>query len=321
MMGVEMHLVRFGRGLAVLALFAGVAACGDDDGDSATTTTTADEGGGGEEAITITAVDYAFEGAPEVLPGGRITVNFDNQGEVAHEIALVEIGDTSLEQFLEDFPPVLEGGPFPDYADQVAVPIETEGGGSGEVTFTIGEGTYALFCALDGDADAPEPAEGEEPEPGEPHYARGMAQTIEVGATDGDADLPEGDATITATDYTFDHDIEAGDTTINFLNDGPAQVHFAGVSVFPEGVDAAAAEAAFEALLASEEDSPPPEGTPEPEDIGFSGVYSTGLGGQFTVPGGFESGRTYLLVCFVSDRSGGPPHAIANKMYKAFTVE
>jgi hypothetical protein len=50
-------------------------------------------------------------------------------------------------------------------------------------------------------------------------------------------------------------------------------------------------------------------------------VFSSGLGNQFTVPGGFESGRTYVLACFISDRAGGPPHAIAHDMYKVFTVE
>lgn len=314
-----MRYARFGRGLAALALFVGVAACSDDDDDAATTTTEGE--GGGAQDVTITGVDYGFEGAPEVLPGGLINLTFDNEGEVDHEVAFVEIGDTSLEQFLEEFEAVFEGGPFPDYAEQVAVPLENEPGDSTEVSFTIGEGTYAMFCALDGDADAPEPAEGEEPEPGELHYARGMAQTITVGAPEGSSELPEADGTITAIDYDFEADVKAGDTTINFVNDGPAQVHFASVSILPEGTDAAAAEAAFETLISLEEGAAPPEGTPEPEDVAFSGVFSSGLGAQFTVPGGFESGRTYLLACFIQDRSGGPPHAIGNKMYKAFTVE
>ena len=35
----------------------------------------------------------------------------------------------------------------------------------------------------------------------------------------------------------------------------------------------------------------------------------------------FESGRTYVALCFVGDKKGGPPHAIANQMFKVFTVE
>ena len=298
-----------------------VVACGDDDDEGTTdTTAAADEG----QAIEITAVDYAYETAPEEFDAGLVTLAFDNQGTVDHEAAFVEIGDTPLDEFLEAFAPVLEGGPFPEYSENVSAPLEIPGGESAEVSFLIEEGTYAMFCTLDGDADAPEPAEGEEGEPGAPgapHFNLGMAQTVTVGPATGATELPEADGAITAQDYTFEPDVEAGDTTINFVNDGPDEVHFASVSVFPEGTDAAGAEAAFAALLASEEGSPPPAGTPEPEDIGFSGVFSAGLGSQFTVPGGFESGRTYLLACFISDRAGGPPHAIGNQMYKAFTVE
>lgn len=351
--------------LSALALLAG--ACGDDDddaGDDATATTTT-ESEGGAQAVTITAVDYAFSEVPEDLTAGVVELMFQNEGEVAHEAAFVEIGDTPLEQFLEDFPPVLEGGPFPEYAEALAVPVETEGGESEEVTFTISEGTYALFCALDGDADAAaegedgttttaedgttttagggeeeavdddpqgpssegegEATEGEGPDEapsGPPHYELGMAQVIEVGAGDEGATLPEADGSITAFDYSFEADIDAGDTEINFVNDGPEQVHFASVQKFPEGTDAAAAEEAFAQLVEAGEDAPPPEGVPLPEDVGFSGIFSTGLGATFELEDGaaFEPG-TYLLACFIQDREGGPPHAIGNQMYTAFTVE
>lgn len=309
------------RGLAALALLTTmVAACGNDD-DATTTTTEADGGSAEGQAIEITAVDYAFEGAPDELDAGVVALTFDNQGKVDHEAAFVSIGDTPLDQFLEDFPPVLEGGPFPEYAEHVAVPVEIPGGESADVSFILAEGTYALFCSLTGDADAPPPAEGEEGVEGAPHYTEGMAQTVTVGPAGEVTELPDADGSITAKDYTFEPEVEAGDTTINFLNDGPDQVHFASVSVFPEGTDVATAEASFAGLLASEEGAPPPEGTIEPEDIGFSGVFSAGLGSQFSLPGGFESGRTYLLACFIQDRAGGPPHAVGNQMYKAFTVE
>jgi len=148
-----------------------------------------------------------------------------------------------------------------------------------------------------------------------------MAQPITVTAGDGAAALPEADGTITAVDYGFEPDIQAGDTTINFVNDGPNEVHFAAVSVFPEGTTVEDGEAAFTALLEAPPDAPPPEGVALPEDIAFSGIASSGLGIQFEVPGGFESGRTYILVCFISDRVGGPPHAIAYQMFDVFQVK
>ncbi len=323
---------RMVRSVAALAVLTLMVACGDDDDDTATTTTAAeadggddtgqDDGGDGAgQTLEITAVDYAFEGAPEEVAAGVVDLSFDNQGKVDHEVAFVEIGDTPIDQFLEDFPPVLEGGPFPEYVGHVAVPVDVPGGESQDKTFILSEGSYAMFCALTGDADAPAPAEGEEPVEGDPHYALGMVQAITVGPAGDVTELPEADGTITAKDYTFEPDVAAGDTAINFVNDGPDEIHFASLSVFPEGTDVATAEESFAALLASEEGSAPPEGTVEPEDISFSGIFSAGLGARMTVPGGFESGRTYVAVCFIQDRAGGPPHAIGHQMYKVFTVE
>jgi hypothetical protein len=33
-----------------------------------------------------------------------------------------------------------------------------------------------------------------------------------------------------------------------------------------------------------------------------------------------KAGRTYVVLCFVSDKAGGPPHAIAHHLFKVFTV-
>ena len=299
--------VRFLVVLAVVALVAS----GCDGGGGAPTP--AGDGGKAQE-VTIVAADYEYTDAPVELEGGVINLSFENQGTVAHEVALAGIGDTPLDQFVEEFGPVLEGGPFPDYLDQVAVPIEVEGGASGEATFTVTEGSYVMFCALTG------VAEGDKPKA--PHYELGMIQELTVSGGDAEPQLPEADGTITATDYAFEADLEAGDSSVNFVNEGPAQVHFASVSVYPEGTDAAAAEEAFKALLEAEEGGPPPEGVPQPEDVGFSGIFSEGLGGRFQlVEGEFESGRTYLFACFVSDRAGGAPHAIAYNMYEAVSIE
>jgi hypothetical protein len=42
------------------------------------------------------------------------------------------------------------------------------------------------------------------------------------------------------------------------------------------------------------------------------------MGQTFTTT--FKAGRTYLAACFIQDKAGGPPHAIAHHMYKAFKV-
>jgi plastocyanin len=298
--------------LAVMAL--GASGCSDGGG----TSTPAGDGGeaqaGGEaQQVGIVGADYEFTDAPAQLEGGVIDLTFENQGAVAHEVALAGIGDTPVDQFVQDFGPVLEGGPFPDYLDQVAVPIEVEGGASGQATFTVTPGRYVMFCALTGVAKGDKKA---------PHYELGMIQELTVSGGDAEPQLPEADGTVTATDYAFEADLEAGDSSVNFVNEGPDEVHFASVSLYPEGTDAAAAEEAFKTQLEAEGGGPPPEGVPQPEDVGFTGIFSDGLGSRFQLfEGEFESGRTYLFACFISDRAGGAPHAIAYNMYEAVTIE
>ena len=308
------------RFLAILAVLCLVAVgCGGGDTDTPTGGTDGSEPStpsGEPQDISIVADDYRYTDAPAELEAGVVNLSFDNQGTAAHEVSLAGIGDTPIDQFAAEFGPVLQGGPFPTYIDQVAAPIQVPGGESADVTFTVSEGTYVMFCALTG------VAKGEQAEkPKKPHYALGMIQPVTVAGGDAaEPQLPEADGTITASDYTFEADLEAGDTDVNFVNDGPDEIHFATISLYPEGTDATAAEEAFKATLEADPNAPPPKDIPRPESVGFSGIFSPGLGSSFRLEGGFESGRTYLFACFISDRAGGPPHAIAYDMYRAVTI-
>lgn len=308
---------------AALALVLG--ACGDDDdGDDASTATTAAPGddettttseAAAGDGVEVQALDYAFSGLPEEIEAGAFEFAFSNVGEVDHEIAFVSLGtDTTPEQFFTEFAPVIEeGAAFPDYAESIAV-MESPPGVSSDLVFTLPEGRYLAFCALTGDAENPDSEEG-----AAPHFERGMQQEVTV--TGGDAgELAAADGTITASDYTFEVDIPAGATRINFVNEGPDQVHFAGVDKFPEGTTVEQAEAAFATMTQLEEGAEPPADLPQSEEFFFSGIASQGLGIQSSAPGPFEPG-TYIAYCFIQDRQGGPPHAIGYQMYKAFTVE
>ena len=292
-------------GLAVTLVAAG---CGDDDddtGDAATTTTEAPDGGEAAESLEVTGTDYAFEGLPKELEGGNVTVHFQNDGKAPHEIAFINIGEESnAKGFFEDFGPVIqEGAAWPEYVSNVAGANEAEPGQDFTATYQLDPGTYMVFCALTGTTEDPESEEGP------PHFTQGMQQIVTV--TDGeDTDLPEADGTITAKDYEFEIDLEAGDQVINFHNDGPND-HFAGISRFPEGTTVEQAEAAMKAMAESEGE--PPAGTPEPDEIGFSGITSKGKGIQFSLAEPLEAG-VYSFVCFISDRTGGPPHAIGHDM-------
>ncbi len=324
------------RGLVALTVLTSlVAACGDDD-DDATPAEETDDGATGEveaQAIDITAVDYGYSEAPTEIDAGLVTVSFKNDGEFTHEAALLEIGDLSIEEFLTQFTPVVqeEGAPLPDVTQHVSSPVAADPGETVERTFTVAEGSYVLLCTFnDAESEGGDPEGGEgdaDPLLTEPHFNRGQAQLLTVGPGEV-PDLPEADGSITAHDYTFDVDVEAGDETINFLNTGVEdEIHFAALSEYPEGTTEAEALEAFSTFLNLEEGQAPPEGTLEPsdEDFGYTGIFSKGLGNHIAISKQFKSGYTYVVVCFINDRAGGPPHALpveagGHGMVKAFTV-
>jgi plastocyanin len=313
------HLLRWRVVPALVIVTALLSGCGDDDDDDDTSSADAseetaseeDDGDSGGEAIEVTAVDYAFEDLPSEIAGGNVTVHLTNEGETAHEIAFINIGEESnAASFFDDFGPVIQGGaPWPDYVSNVAGANEAEAGSDFTATYQLDPGTYMVFCALTGTPEDPESEESP------PHFAQGMEQLVTV--TEGEiADLPDADGTITARDYEFDVDVAAGDQVITFTNEGPND-HFAGISRFPDGTTVEDAEAAMEAMLSSEEGPPP--GTPEPEDVGFSGITSAGKSLQFELAEPLEAG-VYSFVCFISDRAGGPPHAIGHQMVNVVEI-
>lgn len=288
-----------GRLLAAMAIVALVAVGCGLEGDDAPTT------------LDVVTSGFAFEGVPDSFRGGPVEINFRNNHTVPHELALIDIGDASVDDFKREFPALLEGGPFPDFFERGTVPIEAEPGQAVSTTASIPTGSYLLFCALTD-------AEGEEDEgsEGPPHYELGMLKQVTV--EEGNGELPPGDGAIVAKDYTYElPELGAGSHELVFRNDGPDQWHHFVAMEFPEGVDEQGATEAFEAMLAAGEDAPPPAG-PEPEEIGFGGVLSPGM--AQTVQLDLRSGHTYLFVCFIQDTTGGPPHAVAHQMFKTFSV-
>ena len=308
---------RWVRSLPILAVIAMVAGgCTDDGGAPASASGGSEPDGEAIESqeVTIVAVDYAFTEAPVELQSGVIQLHFENHGTVPHEIVLDGIGDTPLDQVVVGSRGLDFGDPFPEFIDQVVIPtpVSAKGGEGFDATFTLSEGRYALFCNLD---IAPK---GEKKTR---HLDLGMIRELTVVGGDGGLELPEADGTITASDHAFDIDLEAGDRTVNFLNEGPDEVHVATVELYTEDVSAEEAEEAYALRL---EPGKPPQGTPMAEaGLGFSGIFSSGLGSTFRLfdGGAFESGRTYLFVCILSDRAGGDPHAKAYGMYEAVTIE
>jgi uncharacterized cupredoxin-like copper-binding protein len=265
---------------------------------------------------TFTASEYKF-GGPSTIKGGVIDLTVRNEGKLKHEAALVRVGNTPRAQVLKDLDGVVQGGPMPDYfgigGGVAAITANT----TGATKFAVKPGKYLLVCTYT-DADSQEGGGGPGSENLPKHYNQGMVKAITVEGENSVA-LPEG-TSITARDYTFDTSgLKAGDNTVTFTNKGPAQIHHVVVNEFPAGVDEAGATKALQAFFSTPEGQAPPAGTPEPKDVGEAPPYDPGLGGTFTVK--LQAGRTYALMCFISDRTGGPPHAIAHNMVKTFTIK
>ena len=147
-----------------------------------------------------------------------------------------------------------------------------------------------------------------------------VTAALTVGPGNDDAVIPPTDGSIRAGDYLFDVDVSAGGSTVTFTNSSDNQFHHVILADFGSN-DPAVVEASLPALLASDENSPPPEGI-DPSQVNFdfaeAGVFGPGSSGTFDVT--FEAGHTYLALCFITDREGGLPHAIQHNMHKVFQV-
>jgi hypothetical protein len=275
----------------------------------------AQEGGGRPTILDVTAVDFGFQGAPEEIDGGVVDLTFTNAGDATHEFGVINAEGVSTTDFKEGLSAVVEGKPFPEFMDRGAAVFEADPGEEKSTSFTLPEGDYFLFCAL---TDEPG-GDGEDQPQGKNHMDLGMLQPLRV--TDANERELDADAgAFVAKDYSFElpTSLEPGQKTYVFRNDGPVQWHHMELMVFPEGTSEAEAIETFAKLGELEQGEPPPEGLVMPEEAASAGVFSPGLGQ--TIDLDLQAGRTYLALCFISDKEGGPPHAFGHKMVKAFTV-
>ncbi len=200
------------------------------------------------------------------------------------------------------------------------------GGPTGTLTAVAAENESETESAteegVDDAAEEDEPL-AEEPAGGEGEgEGAGMPEVVTaalmVTAGDATAELPEADGEIVARDYEFEATLD-GPGTINFRNEGPQQFHHAVVMDFGTN-DPAAVEEAFPAILESEGDPSalPATGDLDMDEVDFE-FGGSGVFGPDGAAGTFEAdiveGNTYVLVCFIQDRTGGPPHAIAYDMW------
>lgn len=307
----------------MVALAGVVAACsgdatedsGEEAASSTTTTTTFEPPVPG---VAVTAREYGFE-VPPVLEGGVIRMTMKNAGRRTHEAVIVAAGDTPLPRLKQDLTPIVRGEeePTPAYLRFHGGVSLVPGGTTAESTLTLPAGQYVLVCTLT-DADTLESDKAvDDTEPPEPppspelHFDRGMAVPFEVKTTN-TAAMPQTQGTVVARDWSFElPPLSPGTTTLTFRNDG-RQDHSLALAEWADGVAPDAAKAAFETLLAADADNPPPDGVPTPDDLAFAGPLSADNQATFTVE--LRPNRSYVFACYMSDRAGGPLHAIGKRM-------
>lgn len=245
-------------------------ACGEDEEQSLTYTAS-----GEGKASKIEGPTSAETGLAE------ITFRNEGKGEADLQLIRVEKGRTA-EEAIEGLEKAMKGQPFPDWFFAGGGVGTIPAGDSQTVTQVLKPGTYYAFNTEG--RQGPPDAES--------------VPALEV-AGEESSDEVAGDETVTAIEYGFEaEDLPSGEVEIDFENGGAEPHH---IIAAPLKGDATAAD--VEQAIKSEKGQPPidEEGTQN------TAVLEGGEGQVVTLD--LKPGR-YALLCFISDRQGGPPHAL-----------
>ncbi|HWM64773.1 MAG TPA: hypothetical protein VNP96_12395 [Solirubrobacterales bacterium] len=257
---------------AAIALIAmAVAACGSEDDAQKLTFTLSGDG----KAAKFTV--------PESADPGLAEITFENEGDSESDMQLIRVeGDRSPEEAVEGLGKAMKGQPFPDWFFAAGGVGPIPPGESRTVTQVIEPGTYYAFDT--------EGSEG----PPDPKLVTG----VEVSGDASDEEV-DGDATISTFEYGFKADsLSEGATEIAFENTG-AQPHH--IVYAPLSGDATAED--VEKFFDSEKGKPPFD----EKEVKNTAVVEGGEGQLVTLD--LNPGR-YVLLCFITDRQGGPPHIV-----------
>jgi hypothetical protein len=268
-----------------------LAGCGGDDG-------------GEPVALAIEATSSGDEtyslGTPESIEAGLVRLEFTNSTQEDADVQLLRIEDGhTIEEALEIVSSE-EGAPTPDWLKAAGGVGTTKAGETRQIEIVLEEGTYH---AVDTGS-----SEGEDEQN---HAEKGGVASFEVSGGDGDAELPDADATIEMNEYSFvTEGLKAGTNRFVLRNAGD-ELHHTIAFALQEGATIAQVREFFT--------SDGSGGGPPPLD--FESFQSTAVldaGGEQIDEFELEAGR-YAFVCFVSDRAGGPPH-VAKGMLREVEV-
>jgi plastocyanin len=276
--------------LALLAAGAvGLVGCGDQAGDK--------QGAPTKFAITATEAGKQLRlSMPKTVRAGLVTVELRNTGKAFHEAQLIRLapGHTA-----DDAMKVIaaEGSPSPGWIHAAGGTGPAPPGGKRSATQRLRPGSYIVY-------DAPFQNEGQ-------GLKFGLSSFKVEGDADNSGELPGAGAKAEAYEYGFRASgLTVGKNTVEFSNIGKEPHHMIAVP-YKRGATLAQVRKAFQQG----------EGGAEPpldfENVAYTARIDGGTA-QITELDLDKPGK-YALLCFVSDRKGGPPH-VAQGMIGEITV-
>jgi hypothetical protein len=292
----------------VLALLAAstllAAACGGNGGDS--------QGGQATTPpqptkVSITASasgqQVKFEVPAQIRPGATELTLVNNLKEPA-EFQLVRLDEGHT---LAEFLPALEqeGAPTPAWLHAAGGVGQTPPGGRRSTVVNLEAGGYDFFSTASA-----------EQEGAQPQFKRGGQGSFEVTGEATGAQLPTTTAQITAkelgaTNYQFEiSGLKPGTNQVTFANSG-GQLHHVVSAKLNQGATFEQAKQFF-----TTEDY---KGKPPVDVQSFDAVAVLDTGGRQVDTFNLEDG-SYVFACFITDRAGGPPHAIKANMLQEVKV-
>ena len=230
--------------------------------------------------------------APKSVEAGLVEVSFKNSDKAEHEAGFVRVeGNRTAEDVLKAIEQSEEKG-IPGWLQDGGGVGATKGGATQKVTETLAPGKYVVFDSEAG--------------------SKGAAAEFEVTGEKEDAkvEVPKADAKVTAKDYSFEASgLKAGKNPVLFENDGQELHH---VVALP--IKSGASIDEVTKFVSSENSKGPP---PFDEKNGVNTAVIDG-GKKQLVELDLKKGK-YALLCFITDRKGGPPH-VAKGMVNETTV-
>ena len=271
--------------LTTVAALSMLAACGGDD-DDADNSQPAQAAKPSRLAIELTgsAKQPSFS-VPASVKGGVVEIEFTNSAKGAHGAQLVRAGagHTPQEALAAAGTWAEKGKPLPEWALVSGGVAEVPSGESASVTQELAPGRYTV---VDIDTDA--------------------SAEFEVTGESGQGELAADGGTISATEYAFESEgLKAGKSRVLFENAGGEPHFIAGAPIKPGKTLADVRK-----WLKTERGPSPIE---EGDEVNTAVIEG---GSRQSVELDLKEGK-YVMLCFVPDRAGGPPHAFKGMVSEA----